>query len=255
MNDTKEPTRIVFALAISTILAAIVCVTTLSFTVSIPATAGYFNIGETVIYVAALVFGPYVGAFAGGFGAALADMLVAFPFFPGTLVVKACEGAIVGFLNRKLKRMTSSKWTIYTAILGILVGISLGITGSIYYSGQVQLARARAQLYIGYPQPASPTFSVFIPAETWYILGTAVALLIIYAGFKIEPQSGCAIFSMIIGGLEMVIGYFLYEQIVLGKAGAIVEVPVNMGQMIIGLIVAMPISRIILRSLPQLKNQ
>lgn len=149
MNDTKEPTRIVFSLAISTILAAIVCVTTLSFTVSIPATAGYFNIGETVIYVAALVFGPYVGAFAGGFGAAIADMLVAFPFLPGTLVVKAFEGAIVGFLNRKLKRTKSSKWTIYTAILGILVGISLGITGSIYYSGQVQLARWRAQLYIG----------------------------------------------------------------------------------------------------------
>lgn len=248
MNETKEPTRIVFALAISTILAAIVCVTTLSFTVSIPATTGYFNIGETVIYVAALVFGPYVGAFAGGFGAAIADMLVAFPFFPGTLVVKAFEGAIVGFLNRKLKRTTRSKWTIYTAILGILVGISLGITGSIYYSGQVQL-------YIGYPQPASPTFSVFTPVETWYILGTAVALLIIYAGFKIEPQSGCAIFSMIVGGLEMVMGYFLYEQIFMGKAGAIVEVPVNMGQMIIGLIVAIPISRIILRSLPQLKNQ
>lgn len=248
MNDTKEPTRIVFALAISTILAAIVCVTTLSFTVSIPATTGYFNIGETVIYVAALVFGPYVGAFAGGFGAMIADMLVAPSFFWGTFIVKASEGAIVGFLNRKLKRTTRSKWTIYTAILGILVGVSLGITGSIYYSGQVQL-------YIGYPQPVSPTFSLFIPAETWYILSTIVAILIIYAGFKIEPQSGCAIFSMIIGGLEMVTGYFLYEQIYLGKAGAIVEVPLNIGQMIIGLIVAIPISRIILRSLPQLKNQ
>lgn len=81
MNDTKEPTRIVFSLAISTILAAIVCVTTLSFTVSIPATAGYFNIGETVIYVAALVFGPYVGAFAGGFGQQLQTCSWPSPFF------------------------------------------------------------------------------------------------------------------------------------------------------------------------------
>ena len=45
-----------------------------------------------------------------------------------------------------------------------------------------------------------------------------------------------------IGGLEMVAGYFLYEQFVLGYAfaAALAEVPLNISQMLVGLIVASP---------------
>jgi hypothetical protein len=57
-----------------------------------------------------------------------------------------------------------------------------------------------------------------------------------------------------VGGLEMVVGYFLYETLVLGQTTAIVEIPANVGQMMIGLIVAIPVARIVLRSLPQLKT-
>jgi uncharacterized membrane protein len=80
------------------------------------------------------------------------------------------------------------------------------------------------------------------------------AFLIILMGIKIEPESGRAILSMIIGGLEMVTGYFLYETLILGKATAFLEIPANVGQMIIGLVVAIPIAKIVLRSLPQLKS-
>lgn len=246
MKDKGEPTRIVFRLAISTILAALVCVATLAFTVSVPATTGYFNVGDTVIYVAALLFGSYVGGFAGGFGAAIADMLVAIQFAPGTLVIKGCEGAIVGFLNRKFKRTSKTNWVMSTILLGIIVGSLLAATGSVYYSGEVQLG-------VGIPQLSTSTFTIFIPTEAWYFLGGLVALFIAFVGFKIEPELGRAVFAMIVGGLEMVLGYFLYEQLVLGKA-AILEIPINIGQMIVSLTIALPISRIILRSLPQLKS-
>jgi hypothetical protein len=73
-------------------------------------------------------------------------------------------------------------------------------------------------------------------------------------GLKIDPELGRAILSMVVGGLEMVFGYFLYEQLILGNTLAIVEVPVNIGQMIIGLVVALPVAKIVLRSLPQLKS-
>jgi uncharacterized membrane protein len=247
MYAVTRSARVVFILALCAVFAALTFVATLALTVAVPATSGYFNIGETVIYVAAIVFGPYVGAFAGGIGAALADMLVAFPFFPGTLVIKACEGTIVGFVSNRLRGTSKASWRILTAILGVIVGGALILTGSIYYTGEIQL-------FLGIPPPLNPTFTFSLPVEFWIILGAIVALLIVFLGFKTDPDSGRAMLAMIAGGLEMVLGYFLYETFILGKGAAIVEVPINIGQMIIGLVVALPVARIVLRSLPQLKS-
>jgi uncharacterized membrane protein len=153
-NIPKTPLKI----ALSAVFAAIVFVATYSFVISIPATSGYFNLGETIIYVAALLFGPLAGALSGGIGAAFADALLAPQFAPGTLAIKGIEGAIVGILNQKLNRRLSS-----------------------------------------------PTLAATI--------------------------------SIIVGGLEMVAGYFLYEQIVLGYplAVALAEVPFNFVQMAVNL--------------------
>ncbi|MEM3577076.1 MAG: ECF transporter S component [Candidatus Bathyarchaeia archaeon] len=248
MRPKVNSAKTTFQFTISAVFAALVCIATIAFIVNVPATTGYFNIGETVIYVAALLFGPYVGAFAGGVGASIADMLVAPQFAPGTFIIKSFEGAIVGFLNKRfLVRTSRFKWKIFTSILGIVVGVLLAMAGSMYYVGKVDL-------YIGFPQPQNPTFSVFVPPELWYSLGGASVLLIVFMGFRIEPELGRSIFAIIIGGLEMVCGYFLYEQFVLSKPAAIVEIPINIGQMLIGLIVAIPILKIILRSLPQLKS-
>jgi uncharacterized membrane protein len=248
MKVESRSTNITLGLAIAGVFAALVFVATAAFTVSVPATTGYFNIGETMIYVAALLFGPYVGAFAGGVGAAIADMTVAPVFAPGTLVIKGCEGAIVGFLGKRLFKQTPRlNWKIFTMVLGIVVGLLLATTGSIYYSGNVEL-------YLGFPSPETPTLAGFVPSELWYFLGGVVALLIIFVGFRIEPEFGRAVLSTIIGGLEMVAGYFLYEQLILSESGAIVEIPVNIGQMLIGLIVAIPVVKIALRNLPQLKS-
>lgn len=157
-------------------MAALVAVATLLFVVPIPATSGYFNLGETLIYIAALLLGPLVGATAGA-GATIADILVAAQFAPGTFTIKAIEGFLVGFLNKKLNKKTQS--------------ITLSATVAI-----------------------------------------------------------------VIGGFEMVLGYFLYEQLVLGYpfALALVEVPFNIVQMLIGLLVAIPVMHAVLRVFPQLKS-
>jgi len=54
----------------------------------------------------------------------------------------------------------------------------------------------------------------------------------------------------------MVAGYFIYEQLVLGYplAVALVEVPFNVVQMLVGLIVAVIIVHVVLRVFPQLKS-
>ena len=172
MNSTQLAIR----LALAAVFSALVCVATLIFPIPIPATSGYFNFGETVIYIAALVFGPFVGAVAGGVGAAVADMLVAPQFAPGTLVIKSLEGAIVGFLYKKL-------------------------------------------------------------------------------GSHASGRDLKAIIAMIVGGFEMVIGYFLYEQLILGYTTAATEIPFNIVQMLIGLAVAAPVSLIVFRVFPQLKSK
>ena len=166
-----------FAIAVAAIFAALVAVTTLLFVIPIPATSGYFNLGETFIYVAALLFGPLVGAIA-GMGASIADILVAAQFAPGTFTIKGIEGFLVGFLSKKINKKTKNM-----------------------------------------------TLSATI--------------------------------AIIVGGFEMVLGYFLYETLVLSYpvALAAVEVPFNIVQMLIGLIIAVPVMHAILRVFPQLKSQ
>lgn len=230
-------------LALTPVFTALVAVATMVLVVNIPATSGYFNIGETIIYVAAILFGPYVGAISGGIGAAIADFLLAPVYWPGTLIIKTCEGAIVGFLSRRaVKAGSKTQWKIFTFVLGLITGILLIVIGSLYYTGELQLFGG-----------ALPTVTLFVPAEFWFALGAAVILLTTYVGFKLEPEFGWLVFVIFLGGLEMVTGYFLYEQFILGKA-AIVEVPVNIGQMLVGLVLAIPVAKAVWRTLPTLKE-
>lgn len=178
-GKSKYGLSVTFKLALAAVFAALVFVVTSQIPpISIPATQGYFNLGETVIYIAALVAGPVTGALAGGVGASLADIYLGFAFFaPGTLAVKGVEGAIVGFLNQKLRS-------------------------------------------------------------------------------RISNVTVCAAISVVVGGLEMVTGYFLYEQLVLGYPlpNALAEVPFNVVQLTVGLAVAIPVMHAILRVFPQLKS-
>jgi uncharacterized membrane protein len=236
-------------LGITSILTALVCIATMSFTIYVPSTKGFFNIGETMIYLAALLFGPVVGAFAGGVGSMFADIFLGYYYYaPATLVIKALEGGVVGFLSRK--RFFSSRsydayeLKVFTAEIGVLTGILVSLIGFLYYSGIVQF-------YSGIPPPPVPTSTIFVPVEFWLGLGAFVAVLLAAVSHSLDPEFGWMILSTIIGGLFMITGYFLYEQLFLGVF-AFAEVPVNVGQMTIGLIVATPIAKIIQRTLPQL---
>jgi Predicted membrane protein len=174
---TKKYPSLALKIALAAIFAALVAVATILFVIPIPATSGYFNLGETIIYIAALLFGPFVGAIAGA-GASLSDVYLGYGVFaPGTLIIKGLEGAIVGLLFIKLQK---------------------------------------------------------------YIKNTTV----------------CAAIAVVVGGSEMVLGYFLYEQFVLGYPflQALAEVPGNIVQMLVGLIVAIPVMHAVRRIFPQLKS-
>ena len=92
-----------FKITAAAIFAALVFVVTSQIPpIPIPATSGYFNLGETLIYIAALLFGPLVGAMAGGVGSALADVLLRLShcLHQEHLLIKGVEGFIVGFSKR-----------------------------------------------------------------------------------------------------------------------------------------------------------
>jgi len=238
-------------LSITVVFTALVCVATISFTIYVPSTRGFFNIGETMVYTVALLFGPFVGAFAGGVGSMFADILLGYYYYaPATLVIKALEGGLVGFLSRRkpffTKSFTRREWKAFTLGVGVFIGALVSFIGFLYYSGMVEF-------YLGIPAPENPTSTVFVPMEFWLGLGVFVTLLIAATAFISEPEFGWMIVSTVFGGLIMVFGYFVYQQFILGVL-AIAEIPVNIGQMTVGLIVATPIVKIIQRTLPQLKS-
>jgi uncharacterized membrane protein len=78
-------------------------------------------------------------------------------------------------------------------------------------------------------------------------------------GLIFEPELGWLVFATLLGGATMVAGYFIYQQFLLFplfniEVIAFAEIPVNIGQMLVGLVVAIPIVKIVRRSVPQLKS-
>ena len=99
---------------------ALVGVATLALRVPMPATQGYLNLGDSVIFAAALLFGPRTGGLAGGLGSALADLLGGYAHWaPFTLVIKGLEGVLVGLLFRG---SLLSQWGLFWASLSALSG-------------------------------------------------------------------------------------------------------------------------------------
>jgi len=78
--------------ALGAMLAAAVALATMLH-IPMPGMRIYFNLGEGVIYVIAILLGARYGALSGGIGAALADLLLGYPLWaPLTLLIKGTEG-------------------------------------------------------------------------------------------------------------------------------------------------------------------
>ncbi len=93
--DTRIITR-------TAIFAALVAAATMVINIPLPAVQGFINVGDSVIFLAGLLFGPLVGGLAGGIGSMLADLLLGYAHWaPWTLVIKGIEGVIVGSLARR----------------------------------------------------------------------------------------------------------------------------------------------------------
>ena len=222
---------------------AVVCVATVILKIDIPATRGFFNVGDSMVYVTALLFGPVIGGIAGGIGSSLADILLGAPWYaPGTLVVKGVEGLIVGYLGHKVRPRieTSIRWEMFSSFLGVSLGAIVCYLGLTYYVG---------------------IFGNFVIEKLfWVVVATLLGISIAYFGISRKSIVNWQIVSIICGGIEMIIGYYLYETLILPlifpewEIIAIVEVPFNIGQALIGLVMAMPIVKTVWNAIPSVRS-
>jgi len=92
--------KAVIQISLMAVMSALVAVGTLIVRIPNPM-GGYFNVGDVMIFVAALTFNPLIGGVAGGLGSAIAD-IIGFPVFAlPTLVIKGLEGLLAGLIKNK----------------------------------------------------------------------------------------------------------------------------------------------------------
>lgn len=92
-------------LVLTALFIALTAVATMVINIPMAATQGFMNVGDTIIFLSALLMGPRVGLLAGGLGSALADLLLGYAHWaPWTLVIKAIEGLIAGALSHSIYR-------------------------------------------------------------------------------------------------------------------------------------------------------
>ena len=190
-----------------------------------PVPGGYLNIGDAVIFIAAILFGPMIGFLAGSIGSALSDAAFgAYMFVPGTFVIKGLEGFIAGVVYRYLIRKPIQISSSIIFIGSILIITSLYVFYNVsYFDPERNLSNID---YLNFVFPIGLIYS------------TLGSLSLIFTIKKSKYVNDMIILSaLIIAGSEMILGYYLYELLLFGFI-AIAEIPINITQASISILAA-----------------
>jgi len=123
MSKTSDVKQLV-NVGIIAAFATLAFVGTLVIRVPIPATGGYFNLGDTFVMIAALLYGPLIGGLVGLIGPALADAVGYPQFILATAIVKGVEGLLVGLIGGR-----SSGTSMVKPVVALAVGIAVIVIG------------------------------------------------------------------------------------------------------------------------------
>ena len=232
-------------ISVTALMTALVAILTAAFQIYVPFTYGYFNFGEVGVYITAILFGPIVGAVAGGVGSMLADIMTGFLHYAlATLVIKGAEGFLVGYLSWAFRDRFSSKMLRY---LGLVLGFGLAtcliVIGVLRFSGEIQWSGGSEVV----PWWLIP---FFLPSWVWIVFGIVFGAMTVYITYHYQPKAAWNATAMLLGGSIMITGYFLYQLLIFQYA-AFAELPFNFMQAIIGIMIALPITE---RLLVTVKN-
>jgi uncharacterized membrane protein len=110
--------------------------------IPIPASGGYFNLGDTFVMAAALLYGPLVGGAVGLVGPALADA-VGFPqFILATGVVKGLEGLLVGIVKGRPANTPR-------VLVALAAGVAVLVAGYFVFEAHIYPLLARSIPFFG----------------------------------------------------------------------------------------------------------
>ena len=116
------------------LMISLVCLATMAIQIPVPGTNGYVNIGDAIIFITSILFGPTPGMIAGGIGSALADILSGYTHWAlFTLIVKGFEGYVVGFIINKFKNTSLN--IILSTLLGSVIMVFGYFVFGAYLSG------------------------------------------------------------------------------------------------------------------------
>ncbi|MFW9830563.1 MAG: ECF transporter S component [Candidatus Thorarchaeota archaeon] len=230
-------------LSFTALMTALITVLTSAFQIYVPLTQGYFNFGEIGVYVTAILFGPIIGGVAGGIGSMLADLATGFVLYaPATLVIKGLEGFVVGYLSFAFRDRFAPKQLKYLGLgLGLGLAACLLVIGVFRFSGELLLS--------GGPEtPSWWLIPFFLPSWVWFLLAIFLGAVTLFIINHYEPKAAWNITTMLIGGSIMIGGYFLFQFFIFQYA-AIAELPFNFMQVIIGIMVALPLTERLLHTM------
>ena len=119
---------------LTALLIALVAVTTMVVSIPMPAVKGYINIGDSVVLLSGLIFGPLVGAAAGAIGSSLADLLLGYTLWaPWTFVIKGLEGFIAGWLLSRSRKETHRSVAAAASLGAVVMALGYFLASSVIY--------------------------------------------------------------------------------------------------------------------------
>lgn len=141
-------------LTLAALGAALVCIATSILKFPIP--LGYAHLGNCMILLFGVYGGPWVGAFAGGVGSALSDLLGYPQWALPTLIIKALMGLMISLIAKTPGQAPSLRsCRTFLAVLSgtILMVLGYFIAGSILYgsviTGAAQIPGLAAEGVVG----------------------------------------------------------------------------------------------------------
>jgi uncharacterized membrane protein len=245
MNNYLDSNQI-RKLAYTGLMTALVLISTWAIKIPVPFTDGYIHLGDSMIFIAAILLGWKYGAFAAGVGSALADIIGGYAHWAiPTLIIKALMGAIVGICvskknNKQLIVSLSAFFAIGFAMFNVLLKSIL--TNNIVEKSIDSVSKIVTDLEL---ESHSDLISLTSKVQTQLLIVTLVIPCVIllsslliakYNNVKFNPLY---IFGFVISGTFMVFGYYIASYIMSGSyIIPIFSIPWNIVQFVLGLIIA-----------------
>lgn len=226
------------------VMAALCFLGTYLIQIPVPFTNGYIHLGDSMVFLSAVILGKKKGAVAAGFGSMLADLIGGwYIWIIPTLIIKALMAYVLGYILEK----GIDKKTI-ASITSIYVVIWAGFTLILSRIISTQITAINAPSLLTEFEEITTTTSLLEKANTlqlqlllFAILLPLIVLVLLFVASKLSKikLTFVTLIGFVFGGAIMMIGYYLSAWIIYGNyLIPVFSIPANMIQFVMGALIA-----------------